>query len=74
MNIDATLAVNVIFVWVLIATPLAYYLAKTRVKSVIPVTIVHFFLAFVPPLSLIALVILSFMKEKNAGSTPSEQS
>ncbi len=73
MSIDATFAANVIFVWVLIATPLAYFLAKTRFKSVIPVTIVHFFLAFVPPLSLIALVILSFMKEKNAGSTPSEQ-
>ncbi|MHC9511433.1 hypothetical protein [Kangiella sp. M94] len=73
MNIDATVAMNVIFVWILIATPLAYFLAKTRVKSVIPVTLVHFFLAFVPPLSLIALVILSFMKEKDAGSVPSEQ-
>ena len=73
MKIDATIAANVIFVWILIATPLAYYLARTRVNSVIPVTIVHFFLAFIPPLSLIALVIFSFMKEKDAGSVPSEQ-
>ena len=72
MKIDATIAANVIFVWILIATPLAYFLARTRFQSVIPVTIVHFFLAFLPPLSLIALVIMSFIKEKDSSSASSQ--
>ena len=66
MNIDATAAVNIVFAWVLIATTLAYFLARKRVESVLPVVILHFFLAFLPPLSLIALLILANKDEKTS--------
>lgn len=74
MNVDATLLINIIFVWVVIATVLAYFLAKERVESVIPVTILNFFLAFFPPFSLIALLILSMKDKQNpAKSSPEEK-
>lgn len=64
MTIDATTAANVIFVWVLIATTLAYFLARKRVESVAPVVFLHFILAFLPPLSLIGLLLLANKNEK----------
>lgn len=65
MNVDATLLINIIFVWVMIATVWAYFLAKERVESVVPVTILNFFLAFFPPFSLIALLILGMKDKQN---------
>ncbi len=63
MNISVTLAVNLVFMWVLIATPLAYFLGKTRVKSLKATVVLHFFLAFIPPLSMVCLAILGSKKE-----------
>lgn len=63
MNVDVTLAVNLILGWVLIATSLAYFLGKTRVKSLKATVVFHFFLAFIPPLSIIFLALLSNKKE-----------
>ena len=63
MSIDATFAVNVVFLWVLIATSLAYFLGKTRVKSLKATVVLHFFLAFIPPLSIIFLALLGNKKE-----------
>lgn len=72
MNIDATIAVNILFAWVLIATTLAYFLARKRVESVAPVVILHFLMAFIPPLSIIALLILANKDEikTTSDSTP----
>ncbi|RDX38151.1 hypothetical protein DZA50_00400 [Kangiella sp. HD9-110m-PIT-SAG07] len=66
MNISATLVVNLVLIWVLIATSLAYFLGKTRVKSLKAMVILHFFLAFIPPLSMICLAILGSKKETDA--------
>lgn len=63
MNISITLVVNLVLMWVLISTSLAYFLGKTRVKSLMPVVMLNFFLAFIPPLSMISLLLLANKKE-----------
>lgn len=72
MKISLALATNIIFGWVLIATTLAYFLARKRVESVTPVVFLHFLMAFIPPLSIIALLLLANKDEINteSNSTP----
>ncbi|PXF63446.1 hypothetical protein [Kangiella spongicola] len=66
MNISLTVAVNFVLIWVLIATSLAYFLGKSRVKDLKATVILHFFLGFFPPLSMICLAILGSKKEITA--------
>ncbi len=58
MNINMTLIGQTIVIWVLIATILTYLLAKRKTETPILATVIGFFAAFVPPISMIYIIIL----------------
>ncbi len=63
MDLNATVVINFVFLWVVVATLVAYFLAKTRVKSLALTVVANFFLGFIPPISLISLFLLANKKE-----------
>ena len=67
MEINATSFGLILFIfvlsWVVIATSLAYAMAKKRFNSPAPVIIMNFIFSFMPPLSFISLLVLSMKSE-----------
>jgi uncharacterized membrane protein len=66
MNLDLTMVVNLVLVWVIIATSLTYFLVRNRAKSTASTVIFNFFLAFIPPVSLLSLLFLASKKENES--------
>ncbi len=53
-----TLLGQTIVIWAFIATILTYMLAKRKTETPILATIIGFFAAFIPPISMIYIIIL----------------
>ncbi len=58
MDINATLLGQTIIIWACIATILTYMLAKRKTETPILATVIGFFTAFIPPISMIYIIIL----------------
>lgn len=64
MDISITFFTTVVFVWLFIGTLLTYFLAKSRYQNPVPVTALGFCLSFVPPVSIILLILMAVFKEE----------
>ncbi len=58
MEFNTTLLGQVIAAWVVIATVLTFILAKRKTQTPIIATIIGFILSFIPPVSMIYLIVL----------------
>ncbi len=58
IDANATLIGQITLAWVLIATILTYMLAKRKTETPILATIIGFIAAFIPPISIIYIIIL----------------
>lgn len=67
MNINfsehGTYIFYIVIVWVMLITFLSYKLAIRKTKSVELVSTIGFFLAFIPPLAIIFILVLVFKKD-----------
>lgn len=58
MGINITFLGQIIAVWIVIATILTFFLAKRKTQTPIIATIIGFVLSFIPPVSMIYLIVL----------------
>jgi len=58
MEINITLLGQIVAVWIVIATVLTFVLAKRKTQTPIIATIIGFVLSFIPPVSMIYLIVL----------------
>ncbi|MCP3674983.1 MAG: hypothetical protein GY829_11015 [Gammaproteobacteria bacterium] len=72
MDINATILGQIICVWVIIATTLTFFLTKRKTQTPVLASVIGFFIAFIPPLSLIYIIIL-VLKNDIIANEASEQ-
>jgi hypothetical protein len=65
---------QVIAVWIIIATVLTYFLAKRKTQTPVIATILGFFLSFMPPLSMIYLIVLVLKNDISNTQEPAQRS
>lgn len=58
MEFNTTLLGQVIAAWIVIATVLTFFLAKRKTQTPIIATVIGFILSFIPPVSMIYLIVL----------------
>ncbi len=58
MDINAASVGQIVMAWVLIATALTYILAKRKTETPVLATVIGFFAALLPPISLIYIIVL----------------
>lgn len=63
MNINATLFGQIIIVLAILMTVAGYYLGKRKTTTPVVTSVIGFFTAFIPPLSLIFLIVLVLKKD-----------
>lgn len=57
-SVSLTIVGYLVFLWMLFAATTAYFLCRDRMKSVASTVWINFFLGWLPPISLISLIIL----------------
>ena len=70
MDINTTLLGQVIGVWIVIATILTFFLAKRKTQTPIIATIIGFVLAFIPPVSMIYLIVMVLKNDVPKSEVP----
>lgn len=63
MNINATLFGQIIIVLAILMALAGYYLGKRKTTTPVVTSVIGFFTAFIPPLSLIFLIVLVIKKD-----------
>jgi hypothetical protein len=70
MGINITFLGQIIAVWIVIATILTFFLAKRKTQTPIIATIIGFVLSFIPPVSMIYLIVLVLKKDVPKSEVP----
>ena len=69
MNINATLAGEIMFVFVLFVGALSYYLGRRKTQTPVLACLLGVLLSLIPPFGLIYLVVLMLKKDINLSAT-----
>jgi len=66
MNIGITVMAQILMVWIPVATFVSYILGKRKTESPKTTAFIGFLLSFIPPFSIIFLIILLLKRDMNS--------
>jgi len=73
MAVNATLLGQLIIVWILIATTITFLLARRKTQTPIIATLLGFLFSFIPPVSMLYLIVLVIKNDIVDADQPDSQ-